>query len=831
MMTLSMLLRSILGLLLFEPPSYHVMAFSFRQPTIHAPRSVQNYNIYGHSFRHRPVASPTISSALLESRAGRGDGRGGGRGRDRGRGRGRGGEKKRTFNSFGHDYTQVGGPIDSSICKLKEDDIHDLISERMNCKVKRNFERADEIWGELRENGVRINDKLGEWKFDGSMQARSKGPDMRKCETVEEAASMAHGSLDTMTPRDMAAFWTITSRLIINSSSSHNGRTCDNSLLSDQLNALFSHAMDRFGTYYHQRELAQIAIAFAKISNHVRSVGNDEKGHESILHGIFANQQKSIFQSIANAAYPHLAKADGGSLSNLAYACALVQVSPTFDNGTTLLDRIAAKSIPLLCAGTSFNSQNLSNMVWAYATLGAHSWLTSQLFEKVADRIISEDLATLHPQALSTITWSYAKTGVSHPLLFEKVADAIVISDDFDKKFYPQALSSILWSYAKAAVPHRQLFEKVAEEMIASNNLHKLKPRELSIMLWAMAKSNCGPSYFYQRVADEIVVADHLSRFKPKDLSNIVWAFATADEVFLNPHLFDNVAQHIVAMEDLGSFNSQTISNIVWSYAKAGGAAYPRLFEIMADAAIEKQDDFNSQEISSLLWAKASSGQIDPEFFSSMSGVTESIITSCNEQFLANIGWAYAVSNVDAGPLFHDRFISRCLEKIGGFNDAQLSQLYQWHLWREELKSNSGLPTEFVDDCYNAFSSQDIIQSTTQKEVIAELSSIGLNPKEEFLTPKGYRLDALLEVNGKSIGVEVDGPSHFLGRSPNGSTILKHRQVSHLEGILIVSVPFWEWNEHGEDIGKKQQYLRSLLGLDGSCCETRIDDLSKATAS
>ena len=40
----------------------------------------------------------------------------------------------------------------------------------------------------------------------------------------------------------------------------------------------------------------------------------------------------------------------------------------------------------------------------------------------------------------------------------------------------------------------------------------------------------------------------------------------------------------------------------------------------------------------------------------------------------------------------------------------------------------------------------------------------------------------------------VDGPSHFhfLGKNPTGSTILKHRQVSNLGGIPLVSVPYWE---------------------------------------
>ena len=106
--------------------------------------------------------------------------------------------------------------------------------------------------------------------------------------------------------------------------------------------------------------------------------------------------------------------------------------------------------------------------------------------------------------------------------------------------------------------------------------------------------------------------------------------------------------------------------------------------------------------------------------------------------------------------------------------------------------------------------------SKFQDDVISQLTSMGLELEEEVLTKSGYRLDALVKVNGKEVGIEVDGPSHFLGRSgsPTGSTILKRRQVTTLDGISIVSVPYWEWNKLNKDSEKKQQYLRDLLGLD-----------------
>jgi hypothetical protein len=93
-----------------------------------------------------------------------------------------------------------------------------------------------------------------------------------------------------------------------------------------------------------------------------------------------------------------------------------------------------------------------------------------------------------------------------------------------------------------------------------------------------------------------------------------------------------------------------------------------------------------------------------------------------------------------------------------------------------------------------------------QDDVISVLSSIGMHPDEEVLTPSGYRLDALVEVNGTTVGIEVDGPYHFMDQQPTGSTLLKRRQVTNLDGIQIISVPYWEWNELGRTARRSRSF-------------------------
>ncbi|KAL7494204.1 LOW QUALITY PROTEIN: hypothetical protein ACHAWT_003636 [Skeletonema menzelii] len=78
----------------------------------------------------------------------------------------------------------------------------------------------------------------------------------------------------------------------------------------------------------------------------------------------------------------------------------------------------------------------------------------------------------------------------------------------------------------------------------------------------------------------------------------------------------------------------------------------------------------------------------------------------------------------------------------------------------------------------------------------------------------GYRLDAIVQVEGKQVSIEVE-TVHLISstEAPTGSAILKRRQVSSIDGIELVSVPYWEWDKLDKDEAKEQEYLRNLLGL------------------
>jgi hypothetical protein len=185
----------------------------------------------------------------------------------------------------------------------------------------------------------------------------------------------------------------------------------------------------------------------------------------------------------------------------------------------------------------------------------------------------------------------------------------------------------------------------------------------------------------------------------------------------------------------------------------------------LADEAISRRNDFNAQGISDLLWA-------------------------------------YAVANANVPLQINADFIGVCLKNENDFAFKHYTQLHQWQLWQEELKSEVRLPPSLWKKCREAFISQLACPSRLQEDVISILASIGLQPEEEFLAKSGYCIDALVEANGKKIGIEVDGPSHFVVKKPTGSTLLKYRQENTLDEIEVISVPYWEWTSLGRMVSR-----------------------------
>ncbi|KAL7551698.1 hypothetical protein ACHAWF_014880, partial [Thalassiosira exigua] len=471
--------------------------------------------------------------------------------------------------------------------------------------------------------------------------------------------------------------------------------------------------------------------------------------------------EHNLFQRFASASARHLLRFNAQSTSNLAYAYALIKHNPILGGGSNLFDLLARQSVHLF---GKFKPQDFSNLVWAFATVKVSN---PELFAKVAEAVVARDLNSFNAQELANIVWAYATAEAKHPDIFRKIAD-VVVSRDLDS-FNAQNLTNIVWAFATAKEKHHCLFRKIAG----------------------------------------VVVARDLKSFKPQELANIVWAYATA--AVSHPRLFEIVANELIG-RDLKSFMPQNLAMIAWAYVTAN-ICHSRLFNQIAGASIASCRGFNPQDTANLLWAYASIGQVHQSLFASFSTTAATLIEQCNVRELANIARAFAVANVDAPNLFSARFVDALTQKSNTFTVEDFGQLHQWQLWRVEMNARVRLPPSIQDRCCVAFTSSSIHVSDFQKDVVCELSAIGLQPKDEVLLPSGYRLDALVEVYGQRVGIEVDGPSNFIDGMPTTKTMLKQRQVAAIDGIAIVSIPYWEWDRLGNDRDARQRYLWSKLAL------------------
>ena len=637
--------------------------------------------------------------------------------------------------------------------------------------------------------------------------SNSSSPYMKGCQTIEELIQLARTSQGGLSPTQLAAFWSRMPRLLtmIHSQDHCNVSKQEHQQLKNDLQSILAETVkkvDKFGS----TALTGTALGMAKIVSHYRDRSNvgRSRQYQSLFQELLFDRsfkaQEELFQLLASYAVPLLPRCNARSLSSLAYTYALIRFVPVMHDGTTLLDRISRYATENL---ESFEPQGISNTVWAYATLGA---TRSHLFEEFADFASQRTFDNFNPQDLANIVWAYSEGEKPIASLFNKVAVAVVARDM--KSFSPRYLSNIVLAYARSAQSSPCLFDKVAQDIIA-RDLRFFNEQDLSNTLWAYAKAGHSNPALFKKFADAIIARDLNSSFKCLSFSNILWAYAKVG--VYNRALFTKIANAIIE-HDMSAFDGQSLSIIAWAFATAN-IYHPRLFDVISDAAISLKREFNPQQTTMLLWAYASIGRVSQSLFASFVPTVSALMQDFDCQGLANIAWSYSVSNVTAPCLFDCGFIATLLDKEHDFIDAELRQLHQWQLWQLELGSATNLPFSLQQRCYEAFILDRIQSSFLQDDVVDVLTSICLKPQEEVLMPSGYRLDAKVMVNGVNVGVEVDGPSHFTGYLPNGHTILKRRQVSKVDGLVIVSVPYWEWEALENTRPKRQEYLSHKLGV------------------
>eukprot|EP00984_Skeletonema_dohrnii_P008275 scaffold3034_cov110-Skeletonema_dohrnii-CCMP3373.AAC.8 len=193
--------------------------------------------------------------------------------------------------------------------------------------------------------------------------------------TVDELVQIAHDNLDVMTPMATAALWNKISRQL----SKRDGRSVnqrgagkgDSRQNARNIDDIFQHTIDGL-MKFNTRELTQTIFSMSKITAALRKQGSrrGEAGHKRILRGLLLSKDiapnENVFRFLAGQSIGKLDQFGARHLSNLAYACALINYVPEFDDGSDLFDHIAKQSV---VNAAEFEPQGISNVLWSYATV------------------------------------------------------------------------------------------------------------------------------------------------------------------------------------------------------------------------------------------------------------------------------------------------------------------------------------------------------------------------------------------------------------------------------------------------------------------------------
>jgi len=481
-----------------------------------------------------------------------------------------------------------------------------------------------------------------------------------------------------------------------------------------------------------------------------------------------------------------------------------------------------------------FETLGLSNLVWSFSILGYGS---SNFFNVIEKQCIDKfDECTAKDKTMLALAYSRREGDNNDNKEYPKELFDMIASSSLPNlgDYTGLDLFNIVVSFIKVGYIHKPLMEAVANELVR-RPLTEFSYQDRDVvnacvgLAWAYSTVGCRSPRLLDYIATACI--DQLDTLDTKEIGSLAWSFASL-ECYHRP-FFRALAKSCEHRWD--EFDESSLAKMAWSLSTKslnipdsndGDDDDSLIVEKMhmseiTKAAIAKCDTFTVQAISMLLWSCSARGYLHPQLFKTFvprasdllldaRGELGDIHTS-NIQSLANIAWACAVQEiVDADTLFDDAFISIITWHIDKFDDQGLCQLHQWNTWRKTLGHSATLPQDIEERCYDTFINRGVRSSNLQKDVISELSRMGLQLEEEALTSSGYRLDVLVNIDGKQIGIEVDGPTHFIDKEPTGSTILKHRQVVNCDGIELVSIPYWEWNEL-KSSNDKERYLRGKL--------------------
>jgi hypothetical protein len=459
-------------------------------------------------------------------------------------------------------------------------------------------------------------------------------------------------------------------------------------------------------------------------------------------------------------------------------------------------------------------------------------------------QLVEPQLQQCQPRGLGEVMLACAQLGYVPASLYNSCLHAFVSKRH---RADSQALANVVYAVAKAPDDSiKKQWGPIVQQQLLPGYIGKLgtdTPQGIANVIWGVA--TIGQQLHAEQLQQLLAgFIGKLGTASPQDISMAIWGVATMGQQ-LPAEQLQQLVRALAAK--LPSADPQNVANTMWGVARLQPQPFfpAPLLEIKAKQAIIRMvPAMIPQAVSNIAWACGVLGYADEQLllplFNKARDKTLSRRSSVrdvgdNVQGVANMCWAAAVLNMQQLVSHVEQFAAAISSRWGDVVAEGKQQLYQVHMWLLDLHSNSKgllgcLSEQQLQECREQW--QKLIFEVAALDrtspahqavfkVATHLPGLSQPPKLEGLTADGlHSIDVLVVTGGGvPVAIEVDGPRHFRqpDLQPTGKTQWRNRSLA-ARGYVVVSVPYWEWNQLpaaervGYLEGKIQQGLAGASG-------------------
>jgi hypothetical protein len=412
------------------------------------------------------------------------------------------------------------------------------------------------------------------------------------------------------------------------------------------------------------------------------------------------------------------------------------------------------------------------------------------LMEELAQWSVLRGLGEFTPQAIANLANAFAKLEHSPGAALLDIIAQECVGRRLEG-FKPQHIANLVNAFAKLGhSPGEALLGLIAQECV-ERGLQDFTPQAIANLANAFAKLEHSPGEaLLGMIAQECVRRD-LQDFTPQAIANLVNAFA-AFEHYPGKGLSDLICRECMG-RGLSDFEPQAIANVLHGLATLRHHPGRELLDLSSSRCLAMRfEDFNDQTLSNMMQALALCSHVPSQAFAG------GFLERCRKrgwgafklQDLYLTLWSSMVLQLEVDKGLLQEILARmrsarasAIREEGLHQEGWLALCTAMKQWIS-LTGGEEAPElcQEVDRVWEIVGSRlaPPNPSGLQREACTALQARRYKVEEEVVLSDGVvSLDMVIVLKeGRRVGVEVDGPSHFFvnrPQEPMGHTLLKRR--------------------------------------------------------